>query len=274
MVQPQLSPFGPRTQPPISYSSIDTPALTTNNHNPTSIISSPLVNENPTRAFILPVTPEEISVSMPQGLRQDEIVNVGSITSFDIVKPTTIMFNSFFPEFNDTYVNSGFTANVYEKNVTAIRSDSLEFSAPNVWVERIRSFFKKPLMVIVTGLNIIGNYLIESFNISQIGGTGGEIQYSMSLKQYANTKLRNINIFSVEATATRNNFTTEDDGQWFTYFVKRHDSAIKISQKTGISIAKLIEYNGASAIHNLEVGQKLILTLRSYGKDIGYPYHG
>ena len=118
----------------------------------------------------LPVNPDKVTVKCSGNNSVSQIISLGEINLLKDRKLTSISFKSFFP--NDVWF-------------PAIRTSS-EFAGPDYY----KKFFtdiqdaKKPVRLLITGLNINMLVSIEEFEFYHQAGDHEDAYYSIELKEY------------------------------------------------------------------------------------------
>lgn len=126
----------------------------------------------------LPVNPESFKVQKSGSNQSVTIAELGEITILQEPKLPLISFSSFFPV-------SYFPGCNVQKPLM-----------PHYYIAAISTWQKEklPVRLYITRCDIIWYVSIENFQYSQSGGDVGTYDYSLSLKQYKNIRIRQINI--------------------------------------------------------------------------------
>ena len=134
----------------------------------------------------LPVNPEKFDVKRSSGNEKVTIAGLGEITIIQSRAAIQFSFSSFFPS----------VAFFGMKTKTVIAPLKLIKTICD-WMES-----KKPIHFIVTSCGVDIYCTIESFNYSEKGGDVGTYEYTISLKEYREVTVRQIEVNTVTQTAT------------------------------------------------------------------------
>ncbi len=116
----------------------------------------------------LPVLPEKLEISQGGSNKTYDLLNTGEINVIKGLKLPELDIEGYFPA-DRTHVTSG------------------KFFEPMHYVQTIQKWAStlRPIRLTMTGtINLNWPVSIESFTYSEEGGTVGEIQYKLGLKQY------------------------------------------------------------------------------------------
>jgi len=165
----------------------------------------------------LPVNPEKFDVKRSSGNEKITIAGLGEITIIQSRAAIQFSFSSFFPA----------------ASFAGVKTQQL--SSPLSLIHKICEWqeSKKPIHFIVTSCGIDIYCTIESFNYSEKGGDVGTYSYTLSLKEYREVTLRQIDVNTVTGTATVKNTEQRVDNtvQPRTYTVVRGDCLWNIAKK-------------------------------------------
>lgn len=126
----------------------------------------------------IPVLPEKIELSEGGTNKTYEVINLGEVNIIGKPKLTEISFQSFFPRYWGSYVNTD------------------ELFYPIVYVEKIKKWRdegqKIRLILTGDGIQINDLFTIESFKFWEESGQVGDIFYSLDLKRYKNYSTKKV----------------------------------------------------------------------------------
>lgn len=127
-----------------------------------------------------PVNPEEIKLCTSGDNETSSIVSLGEINILKSVKLSTLEFDCFFPA---------------SKNASYVLTKG-DFRSPNFYIDFIKKIrnAKKPCRFIVSGTKINMLCSIESFDFGITAGPVGDIEYSISLREYKSFTVREVKI--------------------------------------------------------------------------------
>lgn len=168
--------------------------------------------------FRFPVLPEEITVSYGSDNDKLRVCNVGEVTIPQDSDAAVIKFKSFFP---DTY----FQGCSFE-----------EIPAPADAVKTVLAMkeSKKPIRFTQTGGMGVSMYCtIEDFEPTEKGGDVGTIHFSIKLREYRETNIRQIKVneTSKKALISGTRSRTDPTLEAQTYTVKKGDCLYNIAKK-------------------------------------------
>ncbi|MDE6021205.1 MAG: LysM peptidoglycan-binding domain-containing protein [Ruminococcus sp.] len=165
----------------------------------------------------LPVNPESISIKRGSDNDKVSITGLGEITIIQSRCAVEFSFSSFFPA---TYFPG---------------AKLREITPPLKIIKKIIEWQEsnKPIHFIVTQCGIDLYCSIESFNYSEKGGDVGTYEYSLSLKEYREITVRQINVdvYNQKATVTNTEQRVDNTQQPKTYTVKSGDCLWNIAKK-------------------------------------------
>ena len=134
----------------------------------------------------LPVLPEEFSVTNGSNNDSVNVVGLGEIIIMQSRPALQFSFSSFFPAAKFP----GLQVDKITKPLTLIQKI-------NTWKAS-----KKPIHFIATACGVDLYATIEDFKYSEAGGDPGTYQYSITLKEYREIKVRQVKVNIPKATAT------------------------------------------------------------------------
>lgn len=178
----------------------------------------------------IPVLPEKFNVSIGSNNSSVDIVGLGEIVIKQARKAYQFSFSSFFPKTRFP----GLT-------VTSL-------SPPLSCAEKLQNWLdsKKPVHIIITDMKVDFFCTIERFNYYEQGGDVGTIYYDLTLKEYREVTVRQVEVkddtATVEKTETRVDNTTTPK----TYTVKKGDCLWNIAKQlygSGADYSKIYEAN-------------------------------
>ncbi len=150
----------------------------------------------------IPVLPEKVDISQGTNNQTIDIIGLGETVVIGDLSALTISFESVFPA--DKCDGKGITEKVM------------------AWMHS-----KKPVHLIISGMDINMFCSIESFEYYEQGGDVGSIYYSISLKEYREVTFKQITVKGVQFQKPRiDNRVTPT-----TYKVKKGDSLYNVAKK-------------------------------------------
>ena len=175
--------------------------------------------------FRFPVLPEKIAVSYGSNNDKLRVCGVGEVTIIQDSDAAVLKFESFFPS---TYFSG---------------CDYKDIPVPANAVKKIRDMkeSRKPVRFTLTGGMGVSMYCtIEDFEPSEEGGDVGTVYYSMKLKEYRETTIRQIkvNVTTKKAKISSTSSRTDPTPSAQTYTVVRGDCLWNIAKKFYGSCAK------------------------------------
>ena len=165
----------------------------------------------------LPVLPEEFSVSNGSNNDSVNVVGLGEIIIMQSRPALQFSFSSFFPAAKFP----GLQVDKITKPLTLIQKI-------NTWKAS-----KKPVHFIATACGVDLYATIEDFKYSEAGGDPGTYQYSITLKEYREIKVRQVKVNIPKATATvkKEEPRVDNTVKPKTYTVKSGDCLWNIAKK-------------------------------------------
>ena len=168
--------------------------------------------------FRFPVLPEKIAVSYGSNNDKLRVCGVGEVTIIQDSDAAVLKFESFFPS---TYFSG---------------CDYKNIPVPANAVKKIRDMkeSRKPVRFTLTGGMGVSMYCtIEDFEPSEEGGDVGTVYYSMKLKEYRETTIRQIkvNVTTKKAKISATSSRTDPTPAAQTYTVVRGDCLWNIAKK-------------------------------------------
>lgn len=136
----------------------------------------------------IPVLPLEIQINHGMQNQSTSIAGFGEITITQGRLSATYSFASFFPATK----YSGVAVNKLKK--------------PHEYVNKIKKWqrSKKPVHFIVTGCGIDVYCTIENFQITEVGGDVGTLNYSLLLKEYRTIGIRKVKVKKAKTQPKKN----------------------------------------------------------------------
>jgi len=160
----------------------------------------------------LPVSPPEVNIKTGKGLETVNLLKSGEYAYGIGATLKEISFSSFFPKhYDSTYCNYADIPDP-EEAVKQIE----------IWAEN-----NDPIRLIITKL-VNDIFLITEFEYKLVGGTPGDIEYTLSFKRYKEISVKEIKKASITNTSTTTTRTTKRETPK-TYTVKAGDTLSKIA---------------------------------------------
>ena len=165
----------------------------------------------------LPVLPEEFSVTNGSNNDSVNVVGLGEIIIMQSRPALQFSFSSFFPAAKFP----GLQVDKITKPLTLIQKI-------NTWKAS-----KKPIHFIATACGVDLYATIEDFKYSEAGGDPGTYQYSITLKEYREIKVRQVKVNIPKATATvkKEEPRVDNSVKPMTFTVKSGDCLWNIAKK-------------------------------------------
>jgi len=186
--------------------------------------------------FRFPVLPEKIKVSYGSNNDKLRVCGVGEVTIIQDSDAAVLKFESFFPK---TYFSG---------------CDYKDIPDPASAVEKLKAMkeSRKAIRFTITGgLGVSMYCTIEDFETTEEGGDVGTIYYSIKLKEYRETTIRQIkvNVSSKKASISGTSSRTNPTPSARTYTVVRGDCLWNIAKKFYGSGAKYtVIYNANKGV--------------------------
>lgn len=142
---------------------------------------------NQAEAFEFPVLPEEVEIKESGNNKSHILQNIGEITVINRIKAPTLKLESFFPINSGPYVTSKYLLK------------------PNEYIEKIKRWRDtgKPVRLVITGTSVYLSWActIEDFSYKEKAGAVGDIEYTISFKEYRWFKVKKVEIVSDSKTS-------------------------------------------------------------------------
>lgn len=141
---------------------------------------------NQAESFEFPVLPEEVEIKESGNNKSHIMQNIGEITVINTVKASTLKLEGFFPVHNGPYVTSKYL---------------LE---PKAYIEKIKRWRDtgKPVRLVITDTSVDLSWActIEDLNYKEKAGAVGDIEYTISFKEYRWFKVKKVEIVDKSKT--------------------------------------------------------------------------
>ncbi|MUT67826.1 LysM peptidoglycan-binding domain-containing protein [Paenibacillus sp. NEAU-GSW1] len=206
---------------------------------------------NQKETIVLPVNPPTIQINEAGGGKSFEVSGLGEINAIQNKKLMDISFESFFPAAGAEYP--------FIVKKEALRPPEYYISAIRGWMMK-----KRPVRFVFTGASFDLNLpvSIEKFDWKENAGSG-DIEYSLSLKQYVFYGARPVIVKNSVGTA-KNNRPADAIRSERTYRMVAGDTLIKIAKKQlgdDSRWREIQKLNGISdaALKKLQIGMVLKL---------------
>lgn len=164
----------------------------------------------------MPVNPEHFKVQKNGSNDSVTIAGLGEATIIQNPKAVKISFSSFFPK-------SYFPGCNVKKPLM-----------PHLYITQISSWMndKIPVRLYITKCDIVRFVTIEDFSYSQSGGDVGSYNYSISLKEYRNIRVKQINVRNNKASVSQKSSGRVNTQQKpKTYNLKSNDKLYNIAKR-------------------------------------------
>lgn len=142
---------------------------------------------NQAEAFEFPVLPEEVEIKESGNNKSHILQNIGEITVINTIKAPTLKLESFFPINSGPYVTSKYLLK------------------PNEYIEKIKRWRDtgKPVRLVITGTSVDLSWActIEDFSYKEKAGAVGDIEYTISFKEYRWFKVKKVEFVSDSKTS-------------------------------------------------------------------------
>ncbi len=223
------------------------------------IYIGPLKGDLPDPVYLLPVTPEVITIIDSSNLNRSRVIGMGEIAQVGSHNLQRFTIATFFPTFYDTFTSEHAPAFPNEALGISLE-DRVSFYDPQplIWVDRFKSMRDIPLKIVISGINIDENYIMNNFTWSAVGGEGTDIEYTATFVQYKELSVRMVDFGNFGAPIQSNYIPIYIPGETI-YEVITGDTWASISQKTGLSAAYIMDLNGIRNSFFLKRGLILIL---------------
>ncbi|WP_212758517.1 LysM peptidoglycan-binding domain-containing protein [Paenibacillus sinopodophylli] len=147
--------------------------------------------------FQLPVNPGKIEIADGTNSKTFDVIGLGEVSTLLGRKLSEVSFSGFFPSLSArAYKVGAVTADPFVSADTQLE--------PKAYVEYIEKWMvtRRPIRFIFNGgsfgINMAAS--IESFDWSEVAGGGGDIEYSIKLKQYIFYGPKKYKVVTAEAT--------------------------------------------------------------------------
>ena len=200
-----------------------------------------------TDRFRFPVVPESFSVSGSAGYEDIDVMQLGEITRFGNMKQQDVSFSAFFPKlYHPSYV------------------EYTDIPAPYEALNKLLNWMntKQEVQLVIVGTNVNFPVTIRDIEYSEEGGSPGDIQFDIKLKQYRKTAPR---VYDPNKTNPSRPGSPDSGLVNGKYTVKKGDSLWIIAQRLlGSSSKWSVIYEANKALigsnpHKIYVGQVLVI---------------
>ncbi|BBH19833.1 peptidoglycan-binding protein LysM [Paenibacillus baekrokdamisoli] len=170
--------------------------------------------------FSLPVLPETINVKEDGNGKTYTVAGIGEINVIKDPSLKEISFESIFPAHNYPFIQEG-----------------VAFRPPGSYVQRIEHWkaTKHPIrFIFIGGFEINIPVSIESFEWSEIAGSGGDIEFKLSLKEYVFYGAKKIKVVKKKSGTTTKQDTPSRPNEKQTpktYTMVAGDTLSKVAKK-------------------------------------------
>ena len=141
---------------------------------------------NQAEAFEFPVLPEEVEIKESGNNKSHILQNIGEVTVINTVKAPTLKLEGFFPMNSGPYVTSKYLLKPIE------------------YIEKIKRWRDtgKPVRLVITGTSVDLSWActIEDFSYKEKAGAVGDIEYTISFKEYRWFKVKKVEIVNESKT--------------------------------------------------------------------------
>lgn len=209
------------------------------------------LRKNATERLRIPVNPQSISADTPHGFEDFTLANGDEKTVIGGRSLRTFNFESFFPKKRDKY---------YYVLPGGLKT-------PFNYVNMIDKWQREGtvIMLQVTTTNINMEVTIRNFNWEEKGGTGGDIEFTIELKEYKPVSYTALDLKTPGKKASASNRPSSSKSQPTSYVVKPNDSLWKIAKAIyGDGSKKDKIYNANKSVigknpNKIKPGQKLVI---------------
>lgn len=176
---------------------------------------------NQEESFEFPVLPEEVEIKEKGNNKSHVIQNIGEVTTINRVKAYTLTLKGFFPMEKGPYVTSKYLLQ------------------PSVYIKKMKRWRDtgRPVRLVITGTSIDLSWActIEDLSYKEKAGAVGDIEYTISFKEYRWFKLKKAEIIqessSNKTTVTKTEQRPVEKEISKTYTVQKGDTLCSISKK-------------------------------------------
>ncbi len=231
------------------------------------IFIGPLIGGIVQPQYQIPVTPNTVRITDSTNVTRSRVIGIGEIAQIGSRNLKRFVLNSFFPTFYDTFT----TEHPPQKHALPEKlgltvQDRLDFYVPQplVWVERFLSMRDIPLKVVISGINVDENYIMNNFSWGAVGGEGSDIQYSASFIEHKELSIRAVDFGQPGDPIQVSTFAPFIPGSGL-YTVNEGDTWARIYQITGVSPQDIMRANGITNTFFLQPGIVLLLTVEPQG---------
>lgn len=229
------------------------------------IFVGPLVGNIAQPQYQLPVTPEVVTISDSTQLTRSRVIGIGEIAQIGSHNLKRFTINSFFPRFYDTYTTEHFNHQAVEHLPPGLIEDFIEtqqthkyFPSPLIWVERFLSMRDIPLKIVMSGINVDEDFIMNNFTYSSVGGEGEDIQYSASFVEHKPLSIRAVDFGQPGDPIQVHTFVPFVPGSSL-YEVNEGDTWARIHQITGVTPQEIMRINDITNAFFLQPGVVLLL---------------
>ena len=176
---------------------------------------------NQAEAFEFPVLPEEVEIKESGNNKSHILQNIGEVTVINTIKAPTLKLEGFFPMNYGPYVTSKYLLKPIE------------------YIEKIKRWRDtgKPVRLVITGTSVDLSWActIEDLNYKEKAGAVGDIEYTISFKEYRWFKIKKVEVVNESETnqlavAKKEERPVEKEMPK-TYTVQKGDTLCSISKK-------------------------------------------
>ncbi|MDA3730073.1 LysM peptidoglycan-binding domain-containing protein [Niameybacter massiliensis] len=176
---------------------------------------------NQAEAFEFPVLPEEVEIKESGNNKSHILQNIGEVTVINTVKAPTLKLEGFFSMNSGPYVTSKYLLKPIE------------------YIEKIKRWRDtgKPVRLVITGTSVDLSWActIEDFSYKEKAGAVGDIEYTISFKEYRWFKVKKVEIVNEsktnQASVTKTEQRPVEKEIPKTYTVQKGDTLCSIAKK-------------------------------------------
>ena len=225
------------------------------------IFIGPLKGDLPDPVYLLPVTPEVISITDSSNLNRSRVIGIGEIAQVGSHNLKRFTIASFFPKFYETYTSEHFPVAIKGERLGLTVEQQFTWYDPKplVWVDRFKAMRDIPLKIVISGINVDENYIMNSFTWSAVGGQGEDIDYVANFVQYKELSIRVVDFGNAGQPIQIATFPPYIRGDTI-YVVIPGDTWASIGQKTGLPPEFIMRINNLRNVFFLKPG--IVLQLR------------